>query len=117
MARPAAETQNLLFLSSSPLSSLVFRDLQFVSRHLVLHGRLSCADAAKQWPDEGAVFSFTLCDQALLPSAVPTRCAVHLLFMSACKATSAEANGIMAVAVVGGRMEDGAWGEGGFALL
>lgn len=77
MAEPAAETQNLFFLSSSPLSSLVFLGLQFVSRHLVLHGRLSFTDAAKQWPDEGAVFSFMLCDRALLPSAVShaLRCA------------------------------------------
>lgn len=106
--------------------SLVFLDLQFVSRHLVLHGRLSCADAGKRWPDEGAVFSFMLCDRPLLPSAVPTRCAARLLFMSACKATSAEANGITAVAVVG-RMEGvgvrGGWvggrmgGRGLFALL
>lgn len=113
MAEPAAETENLFSLSSSPLSSLVFLGLQFVSRHLVLHGQPSRADAAKQWPDEGAVFSFMLCDRAPLPSDVPTRCAARLLFMSACKATSAEANGIMVVVV--GRMEGG--GGGRVALL
>lgn len=37
-----------------------------------------------------------LCDWPPLyacSSLVPTRCAAHLLFMNACKATSAEANG------------------------
>lgn len=88
------------FVASSPL--LCFFCLRFVIWLLVPHGWLACADCVLPCLELGSTSSstFMLCDWASLyacSSPVPTRCAACLLFMSACKATSAEANGMGAL--------------------